>query len=104
MESFDKKITLNGSTAYVSQNHWLQNKTVRENITFGEEFDSQWYETVVEAADLKADFGTFAKGDLKVIGPGGGNLSGGQKQRFQSVEHCILKKISIFLMIYWNVF
>ena len=77
MESFDKKIILNGSTAYVSQNHWLQNKTVRDNILFGEEYDKSWYDTVVEAADLKADFNTFAKGDLKVIGPGGGNLSGG---------------------------
>ena len=68
---------MNGSTAYVSQNHWLQNKSVRENILFGEEFDEVWYDTVVEAADLKVDFETFVNGDLKVIGPGGGKLSGG---------------------------
>jgi len=61
----------------VSQNHWLQNKSVRENILFGEEFDEVWYDTVVEAADLKVDFETFVNGDLKVIGPSGGKLSGG---------------------------
>jgi len=55
----------------------LQNKSVRENILFGEEFDEVWYDTVVEAADLKVDFETFVNGDLKVIGPGGGKLSGG---------------------------
>lgn len=44
---------------------------------FGEEFDQEWYDTVVESADLKVDFSSFMNGDQKLIGPGGGNLSGG---------------------------
>jgi len=28
--------------AYVAQQAWIMNATVRENIIFGNEFDSQW--------------------------------------------------------------
>ena len=37
------KIALEGSLAYVSQQAWIMNTTVRENILFGEEFDTERY-------------------------------------------------------------
>ncbi|KAL4463783.1 hypothetical protein ABPG72_012401 [Tetrahymena utriculariae] len=79
--NFEKKIIVNGNRAYVSQNHWLQNKTIKENILFGSEYDPIWYNECVEACDLRVDFDSFSKKDDKLIGPRGSNLSGGQRQR-----------------------
>lgn len=35
----ETSIKVNGSIAYVSQKSWIQNATVQNNITMGEEFD-----------------------------------------------------------------
>lgn len=42
--------------AYCSQEPWLQQGTVRENITFGSDFVDSWYQRVVEACALSTDF------------------------------------------------
>jgi ATP-binding cassette subfamily C (CFTR/MRP) protein 1 len=70
-----------GSVAYASQQAWIQNASVRENILFGKPFDQSRYSAVIEACSLSTDFAIFANGDLTEIGEQGVNLSGGQKQR-----------------------
>lgn len=35
--------TNNKSVGYVSQNHWMQNKSIRDNILFGKEYDEVFY-------------------------------------------------------------
>ncbi|EAR88677.2 ABC transporter C family protein (macronuclear) [Tetrahymena thermophila SB210] len=77
----NNKIVLNGKRAFVPQNHWLQNKTIKENILFGSEYEPERYEECIEACDLKTDFNCFNQKDEKLVGPGGANLSGGQRQR-----------------------
>ncbi|KAL4483214.1 hypothetical protein ABPG74_019240 [Tetrahymena malaccensis] len=72
---------LEGRVAYVAQNHWLQNKSIRDNILFGEEYSQKWYETCLKVCELKEDLQAFKEGDQKLVGPNGSNLSGGQKQR-----------------------
>ncbi|KAL4479534.1 hypothetical protein ABPG72_018520 [Tetrahymena utriculariae] len=72
---------VNGSLAYVAQNHWLQSKTIKENILFGEEYNKQLYNRCIELCELRYDLEQFSKGDLKVLSSEGSNLSGGQKQR-----------------------
>ncbi|KAF6040457.1 ABCC5 [Bugula neritina] len=67
--------------AYVPQQAWIMNATVRENIVFGNEFDQERYEVVVEACALLSDFDQLPGGDQTEIGERGINLSGGQKQR-----------------------
>jgi ABC-type transport system involved in cytochrome bd biosynthesis fused ATPase/permease subunit len=37
------KILIQGTVAYVSQVSWVQNLSIRENITFGKEFNMEWY-------------------------------------------------------------
>ena len=37
------KIALEGKLAYVTQQAWIMNTTVRENILFGEDFDAERY-------------------------------------------------------------
>ncbi|KAJ2843301.1 hypothetical protein IWW36_005610, partial [Coemansia brasiliensis] len=67
--------------AYVSQEAWLRNATIRENILFGEAYDAERYEEVLRVCALKPDLRLFAAGDRTEIGERGITLSGGQKQR-----------------------
>lgn len=34
------------STAYVSQQPWIQNMTIKDNILFGKAFEQGWYDEV----------------------------------------------------------
>ncbi|KAJ2730836.1 hypothetical protein IW152_004972 [Coemansia sp. BCRC 34962] len=67
--------------AYVSQEAWLRNATIRENILFGEEYNQQRYEEVLRVCALKPDLRILDAGDRTEIGERGVTLSGGQKQR-----------------------
>jgi ATP-binding cassette subfamily C (CFTR/MRP) protein 1 len=75
------KCQLNGTIAYVSQRAWIQNATVRDNITFGKPWDPARYDRVIECCALKPDFAIMENGDMTEIGEKGINLSGGQQQR-----------------------
>ena len=69
------------NVAYVAQEAWLCNATIRDNILFGELYDKARYEKVINACALKTDLRTLASGDKTMIGERGVTLSGGQKQR-----------------------
>jgi ABC-type multidrug transport system ATPase subunit len=70
-----------GSIAYVAQEAYIFNSSVRENIIFGKPFDDVKYRKVLEASALMSDLAQFVAGDRTEIGERGVNLSGGQKQR-----------------------
>ncbi|KAH8926904.1 P-loop containing nucleoside triphosphate hydrolase protein [Atractiella rhizophila] len=67
--------------AYVPQNSWLQNASIRDNILFGLPFLESRYNAVLEACSLNPDLAILEDGDQTEIGERGVNLSGGQKQR-----------------------
>lgn len=67
--------------AYCPQQPWLENGTIRSNITGILEYEPKWYRTVIFACGLDADFKALEHGDGTVIASKGLNLSGGQKQR-----------------------
>ncbi|EAR99877.2 ABC transporter family protein (macronuclear) [Tetrahymena thermophila SB210] len=67
--------------AYVEQEPYILQGTVRDNILFGKTYDEDFYQQVVSACCLQDDFIQFDKGDLTIIGERGANLSGGQKAR-----------------------
>ncbi|CAG8610854.1 10072_t:CDS:10, partial [Acaulospora colombiana] len=67
--------------SYAAQAPWLEHLTIRDNILFGEPFDSERYWTVIESCALKADLEMLEDGDLTEIGERGISLSGGQKAR-----------------------
>ncbi|KAK7205028.1 hypothetical protein BZA70DRAFT_248184 [Myxozyma melibiosi] len=77
----DRETGLSESVAYCAQQAWLLNDTVRNNITFGNEFHESRYTAVVEACGLKRDFEILEGGDETEVGERGIALSGGQKQR-----------------------
>ncbi|KAJ1801380.1 hypothetical protein LPJ59_000345 [Coemansia sp. RSA 2399] len=67
--------------AYVAQEAWLRNATIRENILFGEAYEKERYEEVLRVCALKPDLRIFPAGDETEVGERGITLSGGQKQR-----------------------
>lgn len=93
----DSHVTLNGSkVAYVSQTAWILNKNVRDNILFGQPYDEDRYNKVVDACCLKQDLEILEDGDLTEIGERGINLSGGQKQRV-SLARAAYSDAAVFL-------
>ena len=54
--------------AYAPQQAWMQNATLRDNITFGRPFNPRVYQKVIEACALKADLETLPGGDMTEIG------------------------------------
>ena len=54
--------------AYVSQQAWIQNATVRDNILFSSELDYTRYENVINSCALKPDLEILPAGDLTEIG------------------------------------
>lgn len=74
-------ITISQSISYAQQVPWILNKTIRENIVFGEDFDREKYEETINICELARDLEILPNGDQTEIGEKGINLSGGQKAR-----------------------
>ncbi|XP_038183485.1 multidrug resistance-associated protein 1 isoform X3 [Arvicola amphibius] len=81
MDKVEGHVTLKGSVAYVPQQAWIQNDSLRENILFGHPLKERYYKAVLEACALLPDLEILPSGDRTEIGEKGVNLSGGQKQR-----------------------
>nr|XP_020760311.1 multidrug resistance-associated protein 1-like [Odocoileus virginianus texanus] len=81
MEKLKGVVQRKGSVAYVSQQAWIQNCILQENILFGSVMQKQLYERVLEACALLPDLEQLPNGDQTEIGEKGVNISGGQKHR-----------------------
>ncbi|KAI0752922.1 P-loop containing nucleoside triphosphate hydrolase protein [Daedaleopsis nitida] len=71
----------NGGVAYVAQEAWILQGTVRDNIVFGASFNAERYQKVLRECALMTDVQQWANGDDTVVGERGTALSGGQKAR-----------------------
>lgn len=67
--------------ALVSQEAFIVNSTLKENILFGKTVDPQVLESALQLSCLQADVNALPYGLQTEIGEKGVNLSGGQKQR-----------------------
>ncbi|CAG8684351.1 647_t:CDS:10 [Cetraspora pellucida] len=81
MKKIKGEVLFGGNLGYCPQSAWIQNATLRNNITFGLPFDEEKYLQVIKDCCLEQDLKTLPDGDLTEIGEKGINLSGGQKQR-----------------------
>uniref|UniRef100_W5MTP6 Multidrug resistance-associated protein 1-like n=1 Tax=Lepisosteus oculatus TaxID=7918 RepID=W5MTP6_LEPOC len=97
LEKVDGVVQRKESVAYVSQQAWIQNATLQDNILFGCEMNRVHYELVLEACCLFADMEQLPDGDQTEIGERGVNLSGGQKQRV-SLARAVYSDADIFLL------
>ena len=57
-----------GSLAYVPQEAWIQNLTLRDNILFGKSMDKNKYSKVLSACALLPDLEILPGGDMTEIG------------------------------------
>ncbi|KAF8939989.1 hypothetical protein BGZ58_008149 [Dissophora ornata] len=90
-------IRVAGRIAYVPQQAWIFNATLRDNILFGNAFDQDRYRQVLKACGLEPDLAILPAGDLTEIGERGINLSGGQKQRV-SLARATYDNADVYLM------
>ena len=74
-------IQINGKISYASQIPFIINDTIRNNIVFFNEFDSERYHTVLSVCQLTQDIEGLPGKDFTEISSNGTNLSGGQKAR-----------------------
>ncbi|TKR75880.1 hypothetical protein L596_017111 [Steinernema carpocapsae] len=91
------RVHVSGSVAYVPQQAWIQNGTLKDNILFGAFLDGRLYKDVIEACALGPDLELLTAGDATEIGEKGINLSGGQKQRV-SLARAVYSQRDVFLL------
>lgn len=86
-----------GTLAYASQEAWIMNATLRENILFGKDMDTEWYDRVLDACALRFDLAQLPYSDLTLIGDRGVNLSGGQKARI-GLARVVYSRADVYLL------
>lgn len=91
------EITVHGNIAYVAQQPWIMNASVKENIVFGHRWDPQFYERTVHACALTEDFKTLPDGDQTEVGERGISLSGGQKARL-ALARAVYARADVYLL------
>ncbi|GBP66208.1 Probable multidrug resistance-associated protein lethal(2)03659 [Eumeta japonica] len=91
------EIKVSGVVAYASQEPWLFEASVRQNILFGQEMDLRRYKQVIKCCQLKKDIEMLQHGDKTVVGERGTSLSGGQRARI-SLARCVYQQADVYLL------
>ncbi|RDD40706.1 Multidrug resistance-associated protein 5 [Trichoplax sp. H2] len=97
MNQLSGNVALEDSIALVSQQAWIFNATLKENVVFGSDFDKNRYLQAMTCCALMDDLTTLPNGDETLIGDRGINLSGGQKQRV-SLARAVYAEKEIYLL------
>lgn len=64
----EKAIVNTNTIGYVPQQAWIQNKTLRDNILFGKNFNNSYYNKTIEACEIVDDLKLLNAGDMTEIG------------------------------------
>lgn len=91
------EVVVHGKTAYVAQQSWIMNASVKENIVFGHRWDPHFYERTVNACALAEDFKTLPDGDQTEVGERGISLSGGQKARL-TLARAVYARADVYIL------
>ena len=97
MHRLSGTIRMDGKIAYVPQQPWIQNMTLKENIIFASQLDDDKYDNVIDNCALSDDLTILTNADKTEIGENGINLSGGQKQRV-SMARAVYSDADIYLL------
>ena len=97
MEKLRGNVEINGSVAYVSQQAWIQNAKLKDNILFGSKYNEDKYNQAIDNCALVSDLDILPAKDETEIGEKGINLSGGQKQRV-SLARAVYANADIYLL------
>jgi len=89
------------SVSYLSQNYFLFEDTIQNNITLiskkNEVFNPSQYERSLEISNLKKELNKFSNGDQTFLFEAGKNLSIGQKQRI-ALARIVYKNSKIIIL------
>ena len=91
------EVVVHGATAYVAQQTWVMNASVKENIVFGHRWDPHFYERTIHACAFADDLKTLPDGDQTEVGERGISLSGGQKARL-TLARAVYARADIYLL------
>lgn len=61
-------VNVSGTVAYVPQQAWIQNQTLRENVLFNRSYDFEYYNKVIDGCALGPDIEVLPAGDCTEIG------------------------------------
>ncbi|KAJ2696268.1 ABC transporter C member 13 [Coemansia sp. IMI 209128] len=86
-----------GKIAYLEQQPWIMNDTLRANILFGREYDEKYYWEVLHACALTDDLEMWPNSDMTVIGENGFNISGGQRARL-ALARTVYSRADIYFL------
>ncbi|KAJ2075387.1 ATP-binding cassette glutathione S-conjugate transporter ycf1 [Coemansia sp. S155-1] len=86
-----------GKIAYLEQQPWIMNDTLRANVLFGREYDEDYYWKVLSTCALIDDLEMWPNSDLTVIGENGMNISGGQRARL-ALARTVYSKADIYFL------
>lgn len=89
--------SLNRQIAYIEQDVYLFNSTIRDNITLGHSFTDEQVEKALKNSALLNDLPSLPNGLETAVGENGNNLSGGQKQRV-AIARALIHNRSILLV------
>ena len=90
-------IIINGELSYGSQQPWIMNDTLRNNILFFKEFNEEKYNKIISICQLEHDIKLLAYGDQTELNSTSSNVSGGQKARI-SLARCLYKDADLYLI------
>ncbi|KAF5273608.1 hypothetical protein FQR65_LT04607 [Abscondita terminalis] len=90
-------LLLNGTVSYSSQDPWIFNSSVRQNVLFGNQMDKTRYKEVINACALARDLNIFNAGDKTIVGEQGSALSGGQKARV-NLARAVYRDADVYLL------
>uniref|UniRef100_A0A1B6E9X5 ABC-type glutathione-S-conjugate transporter n=1 Tax=Clastoptera arizonana TaxID=38151 RepID=A0A1B6E9X5_9HEMI len=97
MKRLSGYVNTKGKIAFVGQQPWIQNASLRDNILFGSVYEERKYRRVIAACSLQHDISLLPAGDMTEIGERGVNLSGGQKQRV-SLARAVYNDAQVYLL------
>ncbi|WRT69694.1 uncharacterized protein IL334_006684 [Kwoniella shivajii] len=93
----DQEWIVPNMVAFVPQQAWLQNASIKDNIVFSSPWNPQRYQQVIETCSLITDLEILEDGDQTEIGEKGLNLSGGQKARV-SLARAVYSRAGVLLL------
>ncbi|CAG0905809.1 unnamed protein product, partial [Darwinula stevensoni] len=100
MEKVSGLVHVKGEVAYVPQEAWIRNATLKSNVLFGKTCDETIYKEILKACALEQDLAILPAGDMTEIGEKGINLSGGQKQRGINLSGGQKQRVSLARAVY----